>query len=206
MGLPNPTSLGFDHPRQHLKNIMRSWKPNFNPDYFYFVTTKAVDYLHIFRRDIIKRIILDTYDNFRLQKRLKLFCFVIMPNHTHFVGQFRKEDPLSDVMRDFKRQTSDRILRQLKTERNLDILNTLANKVTRPEKQYHKIWEDDYNAKDIFTREFLEQKMDYIHHNPCQPHWKLSETPEEYIWSSARFYLTEEPCIIPIDDVREYLV
>jgi hypothetical protein len=47
--------------------------------------------------------------------------------------------------------------------------------------------------------------MNYIHNNPCQPHWNLSETAEGYLWSSARFYLTSEPCIIPIDDVREYL-
>jgi REP element-mobilizing transposase RayT len=32
-----------------------------------------------------------------------------MPNHVHFIGQFSKDDPLSDVMRDLKRQTSDHI-------------------------------------------------------------------------------------------------
>jgi len=185
---------------------MSSWKPNFNPDYFYFVTTTAVAHLHIFERDIIKRILLDTFDSFRLHKRLKLFCFVIMPNHTHFIGQFRKDDPLADVMRDFKRQASDRILRQIKAEERTNLLEALANKVTRPDKQHHKIWDDDYIAKDVFSIEFLQQKMDYIHHNPCQPHWHLSEVPETYIWSSARFYLTEEPCIVPIDDVREFLV
>jgi len=185
--------------------MMTSWKPNFNPDYFYLVTTNAVAHLHIFERNIIKRIILDSFDSFRLRKRIKLYCFVIMPNHIHFIGQFGKEDALADVMRDLKRQTSDRILRQLKAERNIDVLKILANKVAHPERQHHKIWEDDYNAKDIFTQDFLEQKMDYIHHNPCQPHWELSGTPEDYIWSSARFYLTEEPCIIPVDDVREYL-
>ena len=183
-----------------------SWKPNFTPEHFYFVTTKAVDYLHLFQRDVIKRIILDTFDCFRLRKRLRLYCFVIMPNHTHFVGKFSTEDPLADVMRDFKRQTSDRILRQLKVEGNAQTLERLAGKVKHPEKQNHKIWEDDYNAKDVFSTDFLQQKMDYIHHNPCQPHWMLSKTPEDYLWSSARFYLTEEPCIIPIDDVREALV
>jgi REP element-mobilizing transposase RayT len=184
---------------------MASWKPDFNPDNFYFVTTKAVDYLHVFQRDAIKRIILDAFDCFRLRKRLKLYCFVIMPNHIHFIGQFAKDDPLADVMRDFKRQTSDRILRQLKAEGKADVLRILAGKVEHPEKQKHKVWEDDYTAKDVFSSEFLKQKMNYIHHNPCQPHWKLSETPEAYLWSSARFYFTEDPCIIPIDDVRDVL-
>jgi putative transposase len=184
---------------------MSSWKPNFDPDHFYFVTTKAVDYLHVFQQDVIKRLILDTFDCFRPRKRMLLFCFVIMPNHIHFIAQFFKDDPLADVMRDFKKQTSDRILRQLKAERNVDTLRILVSKVERPEKQQHKVWEDDYNAKDVFSVEFLEQKMNYIHYNPCQEHWKLSPTPEGYIWSSARFYMTKEPCIIPIDDVRGIL-
>lgn len=184
---------------------MASWKPDFNPEYFYFVTTKAVGYLHVFQREVVKRIILDTFDCFRLRKWLKLYCFVIMPNHIHFIGQFAQDNPLADVMRDFKRQTSDRILRQLKAERNTDALGILAGQVECLEKQKHKVWEDDYNAKDVFSSEFLEQKMNYIHSNPCQPHWKLSETPEGYLWSSARFYFTEAPCIIPIDDVREAL-
>jgi len=185
---------------------MTSWKPNFNADYLYFVTTTAVDHLHLFQRDVIKRILLDTFDSFRLRKRLKLYCFVIMPNHIHFIGQFVKEDSLGDVLRDFKKQSADRILRQLKVEGNANTLRTLASKVDHPEKQHHKIWANDYNAKDVFSIDFLQQKMDYVHNNPCQPRWKLSETAEEYIWSSARFYLTEEPCIIPIDDVREYLM
>jgi len=45
-----------------------TWKPDFNPDYFYFITTKAVDYLRLFQRDDIKRLILDTLDCFRLRR------------------------------------------------------------------------------------------------------------------------------------------
>jgi hypothetical protein len=41
------------------------------------------------------------------------------------------------------------------------------------------------------------KKMTCLHNNPCQPHWNLVERPEDYIWSSARFHLLEEPAIIP---------
>ncbi|WP_255478614.1 hypothetical protein [Rufibacter sp. XAAS-G3-1] len=34
-----------------------------------------------------------------------------------------------------------------------------------------------------------EQKLDYIHQNPAQEKWKLAELPEDYYYSSARFYL-----------------
>ena len=44
--------------------------------------------------------------------------------------------------------------------------------------------------------------MTYMHNNPCQPHWNLVEHPEDYVWSSARFYLLEEPAIIPLDNAN----
>lgn len=32
--------------------------------------------------------------------------------------------------------------------------------------------------------------MNYIHFNPCKPHWNLAERPEKYKWPSANFYDT----------------
>jgi putative transposase len=182
---------------------MTSWRSDFHPEHLYFITTKAVDYAHLFRRDIVKRLLLDTFDSFRIQKRMKLFCFVIMPNHFHCIAQFTAEHPFADALRDFKRQTADRLIRQLKAENNKAALDWLASKVSRTDKQLHKVWEDEYNAKDVVTEEFLRQKMAYIHNNPCQPHWHLSQLPEDYLWSSARFYHTDQPCMIPIDYIRK---
>jgi hypothetical protein len=34
----------------------------------------------------------------------------------------------------------------------------------------------------------LVQKLDYVHLNPIQPHWLLSNHPAEYRFSSASFY------------------
>lgn len=52
-----------------------NWRPAFQPEHLYFITTKAVDYAHVFQRDLIKRLLLDIFDSFRLQKRWRLFCF-----------------------------------------------------------------------------------------------------------------------------------
>ena len=184
---------------------MSNWRPNFRPEHLYFVTTKAVDYVHIFQSDVIKRLLIDTLDHFRIRKRMKLFCFVIMPNHIHCIAQFSASDPLASVLRDFKRHSADRLIRLLKAEKKQTVLDTLQAKVKRREAQAYKVWEDGYNAKDVVSEAFLIQKMEYIHNNPCQSHWGLSESPESYIWSSSSFYLTDSPCIIPVDDVRKLL-
>lgn len=180
-------------------------RPNFNPDYLYFVTTTVVNHIHLFKREGLIRIILDSFHYLRTVKRIQIFVFVIMPNHIHLIARFRGDYTLSNAMRDFKRHTARQIIRQHQTENIKNILN-LLRKANNDKNQNFKVWESHYDARDIFSVEFLEQKMNYIHYNPCQPHWKLADLPEEYPWSSAQFYLAGKPAIISIDDVRDFFV
>lgn len=180
-------------------------KPNFNPDYLYFVTTSAAGHAHIFRSESFKRIVLDSLHFLHSSGRIKLYCFVIMPNHIHLIGQFSNTYSIADAIRDLKRHSARMIIRQLLAEDSQMMLELLRRR-NKDNRQEFKVWEDGYDARDIFTSEFLEQKMDYIHHNPCQPQWKLVELPEDYSFSSAGFYLANKPCIIPVDNVRELFV
>lgn len=189
---------------------MTNWRPDFNPDNLYFVTTSAVQQRHLFRRDVMKRLVVDSLDCMRLRKRLKLYAFVIMPNHLHTIVQCCADDPIADVVRDLKKHIADRLIRHYQVEGKQtsassvepSVLDFLASVVRRPDRQRYKVWEDGYDAKDVFSPEFLRQKMTYSHNNPCQPHWNLVEHPEDYVWSSARFYLLGEPAIIPLDNAN----
>jgi len=180
-------------------------RPNFNPDYLYFVTTTAEKHVHIFKHESIIRIILDSLHFLRTSKRMELFAFVIMPNHIHLICTISEESTISDVMRDFKRHTARQIIRQLIVEEYTKILGLLQS-LNQDNRQKYKIWEDGYDARDIFSQDFLTQKMEYIHYNPCRPKWNLARTPEEYPWSSARFYLLDKPSVISVDDVRNLFV
>ncbi len=108
---------------------------------------------------------------------------------------------MSDVLRDFKRHTARQIIRQAQAGQGIKGLS-LPNTGKVNSKQEFKVWEDGYDARDIFSLDFLQQKTDYIHWNPGRPKWNLAKLPEDYLWSSARFYLAAQPAVIPIDDVR----
>jgi putative transposase len=184
---------------------MPVWRPEFNPEHLYFITTTAKDHLPLFERDSAKRLLLDALDWLRLNGQMRLFGFVIMPNHVHCLAQFRAEEPMAAVLRDFKKHCADRLVRQLRAEGNAPALTRLSAATEHADKQRHSVWDKGYHAKDVVSEAFLLQKLEYIHNNPCQRHWHLSETPAVYPWSSARFYLTDEPGIIPVDDVRKLL-
>jgi REP element-mobilizing transposase RayT len=182
------------------------WRPDFDPDHLYFVTTTAAQRAHIFRRGLIKRIVVDALYYVNLMNNVMLYCFVVMPNHIHVLIQCPPDFATKAWTRAFKSSVSRLIVRQYQVERNAVALSALREMVTRPRKQHHKVWEDGYLAKAVFTPEVLGQKLTYIHNNPVQPHWQLVDRSEDYIWSSARFYLSDEPALIPLKDARELMV
>jgi len=181
-------------------------RPVFDPAHLYFITTNAVHRVHLFRRDVIKRIIADSLNYMRVQRWINLYVFVIMPNHIHIIVRILEGHTLSNVIRDFKKHTARQIIRQYQAEGNQRVLAFLEQAASHIPNQRYKVWEDGYDARDVFSPGFLRQKMEYCHNNPCQPHWRLVERPDLYPWSSARYYLLDEPAIIAVDDVRELLV
>ena len=183
------------------------WRPEFDPQHLYFITTTAVNRRLIFQRDIIKRILVDSLYFTSVLNHVQLYAFVVMPNHIHVIIQCPPDFPPKDWARAFKTSTSQMIIRFHQMEQDQQALNILAASVTQPQKQRYKVWETGYLAKSIVEEAFLIQKLTYLHNNPVQPHWQLAVVPEDYLWSSARFYLQDGGrCLIPIDDVRELLV
>jgi putative transposase len=186
--------------------VTTRWRPDFDPSHLYFVTTTAAERTHIFRKDVVKRILVDSLYYASLMNRVALYAFVIMPNHVHVIIQCPPDLSLADWARAFKAGASRLIVRHYQTVSNQRALDALRRLVTRPEKQAYQVWEDGYLAKDVVTPAFLQQKLSYINENPIQPHWRLVEAPEAYVWSSARFYVGDEPALIPVQDVRDLLV
>jgi putative transposase len=63
--------------------------------------------------------------------------------------------------------------------------------VNLKDRQY-QFWQRNSLSIDLWTPNIFMQKLNYIHNNPLQDKWQLAELPENYIYSSARFYETGE--------------
>jgi putative transposase len=181
-------------------------KPVFDPANLYFITTSAVSRTKLFHPNENKNILVGSLNYMRQEGWFKLYAFVIMPNHIHLLARFVKPHNLADVMRDFKKFTAKKIAQQIIISDDQHMLSIIKSVGGKSGKNQYKVWEDGYDARDVFSQGFLEQKLDYIHSNPCQLQWRLVEQPADYQWSSASYYLEGRPTIIAIDDVREYLV
>ena len=173
------------------------------PENIYFITFAAIRHAHIFQSDVIKRILVDVLDTGRILGYFEVYGFVIMPNHVHFIIRCLQGKQPYVIVRDYKKTTANLILRHLEAEGNNELLEQLAWVVARTKKQKFAVWKPEYQAKHVRTPAFMRQKLNYIHNNPLQAHWQLARRPEDYIWSSARFYADVGRAIIPLSDARK---
>ncbi len=84
------------------------------------------------------------------------------------------------------------ILKRLKKKQSHKVLMQLQEglSVKQLEKgQHHKVLEESFDAKPIYHRQFLIQKITNMHLNPVRGKWKLVEYWEDYEHSSAKFYV-----------------
>ena len=76
----------------------------------------------------------------------------------------RGEHTIPTVLQNFGSFTAHRILKQLRRDRRDDLLASFRKAQTHPQKT-HRIWEP-IEAKNVYTPQFLIEKLEYIHNNP----------------------------------------
>lgn len=164
----------------------------------YFSTSTIVEWLSVFTSDIYFNIIIDSLKHCQANKGLNLIAYVIMPEHIHLVTSNLERVNLSDIMRDFKRFTSNQITRQLEKDNKGSLLDILQKSAVKGKgNTEYKVWQDDFHPEAIYSETFLKQKTDYIHYNPVKR--GLASKPEDWPYSSARNYISNDETIIKVD-------
>ncbi len=81
---------------------------------------------------------------------------------------------------------------KFKQKRDFGLLDQLSNEIEakrKEENKLHNVWELSFDWKECKTKDFMEQKLRYIHANPFSKKWQLCNSPVEYDHSSAKFYI-----------------
>jgi len=165
----------------------------------FFVTTSCFKHLKLLESNPCKLIIANSLNFIAVKYKISILGYVIMPNHFHVLFYFNNENKLSDIIRDLKKFCAFEVRKYLEFNQSL-LLNLIR---IESDKQVFKVWEDRFDDVWIGGKELLEIKLEYIHQNPLQSHWNLSEYPEEYSFSSAAFYLGNPENIVNLTDYRD---
>lgn len=166
----------------------------------YYLTFQVVEWADVFSRKIYKDILIDSLQYCMTHKQLNLHAFVIMSNHVQLIVSAANNN-LSDIVRDFKRHTSKKIIEAIHNEPEsrrkwlLEIFSSAASEHSRNEK--YQVWTHENHAMELFSSKFIKQKMDYIHQNPVRA--GIVEKEEDYIYSSAKEYYTGKASVLGIN-------
>ena len=81
---------------------------------FYFFTALVIEWKHILKSDKYKDVSIESFKYHVEKKLLRIFAFVIMPNHFHSVWKINESLEKSDFQRNMLKFTGQTILKNLK--------------------------------------------------------------------------------------------
>lgn len=155
-----------------------------HPELPHFITMTVLHWIPVFTRPEAVGILLDAI-KFLSKDGLKVYAYVVLENHCHFVLQSKALD--SDIAR-FKSYTAKQMIQYLSKNNVRQVLEQLAfyKKAHKNDRAY-QFWQEGVHPELIQNDEMMRQKIDYIHHNPVKRGY--IDKAEHWRYSSARDYL-----------------
>ena len=115
-----------------------------------------------------------------------------MPNHFHvLLYPSHSGTSINMMIGECKRFMAYDIVQSLKMQNRYDLLQLLEDGVSAKERlkgKLHQVFEISFDARLCLDETMVEQKLDYIHHNPVSGKWNLVEDFALYEHSSAGYY------------------
>jgi putative transposase len=158
----------------------------------YFLTSTVIGWIDVFSRQIYRDIIIESLKFCIQEKHLHLHAHVIMSNHFHWIASTDSGFPIDGLVRDIKQFTSKKIISSIKNNDKESRKDWMLNSFefagkTHQDNDKYKFWQSGNHAELLYSNDFIEQKINYIHLNPVRA--AIVEKPEDYLYSSARNYL-----------------
>jgi REP element-mobilizing transposase RayT len=168
----------------------------------YFITSTVVQWVDIFTRPIYANLVIESLNFCVKEKGLCVHAWVLMPNHFHGIVSAREGCNLSDILRDFKKFTAGKILKELdnstfESRKNwmLWLFKSAGNQNSRNEN--FQFWQQENHPVELNNPELKAQRMNYLHQNPVRA--GLVWEPWEYRYSSACDYMNNKKGLVEID-------
>jgi REP element-mobilizing transposase RayT len=168
--------------------------------HLYFITASVCGLKKIFDNQEYAQIILDSLSWLQQEQRMRLYVFVLMPSHLHAIVKPVNLE-ISSLLQQFGSYSAHAILKSIERQSDLDLLEFFHTQ-RRDKQRKHSVWQD-IQAKNIYSEDYLEQKLEYIHSNPVRCDPPLVKERERYRYSSACFFDCGKVPVIPVDDIRE---
>lgn len=167
----------------------------------YFYTSSIREWKPLIKQYNFEPIILSALSFLSKKKEcLKVYGFVIMPNHFHLIWELLKpngkESPVASLMK-FTAHQFEKYLQQKDPA-------ALKEYVVEWHSRQFNFWQPNADWFLLNNESTILQKLNYMHTNPMQKHWNIIDDPIKYPFSSAKFYETRVNDFDFLFDYRDY--
>jgi REP element-mobilizing transposase RayT len=162
-------------------------------DGIYFITFTCLHWLPLFEHTNSYHLVYKWFDHLKSKGHF-IVGYAIMPNHLHVLIAFKKaQQSINTIVSNGKRFMAYELVKALTAQKEYALLQQLSLGVSASDKKrgkLHQVFAPSFDCKECRKDFFIEQKLAYMHRNPCTGKWNLAASPEQYAHSSASFYLT----------------
>ena len=166
------------------------------PNHLRFLTFSCYKQLPLFEDESAKELFVDTLVAQRERCGFHLIAWVVMPEHVHLlIWPKLPEYPVSKILWGLKRDVARRAIEFMRDDGS-PLFEQTQNQLGQ-----HQFWQrgGGYD-RNIFSEDETREKIEYINLNPVRR--GLVDRAEDWVWSSARWYVGDRDSGIPIDPTR----
>lgn len=161
--------------------------------YSHFITTSCYRRLPLLGSPRSRDLFLRVLESVRRRYHFVVVGYVVMPEHVHLlITEPRRGNP-SVVMKALKQGFARRLLGRLRRRNNLKQLSLWHAPV-----EFGRIWQPRFYDFVVFSEKKRVEKLRYMHRNPVKRGLVLE--PEQWIWSSSRYYAYGEPGPVVVNE------
>jgi putative transposase len=162
-----------------------------------FVTFCCYHRYQLLNHEYARISLIENLEQIRREEGIKIYDYVIMPEHIHLVLHPPDRVELGKVIGRFKGRVSRSVLQwmRLRQTGNLTRLRAIRNN-----REVYAFWQRrcyDHNCR---TQETTLEKIEYCHKNPVRS--GLVSHPSEWCWSSYNWHAGDEDSPIEVDGIR----
>jgi REP element-mobilizing transposase RayT len=165
----------------------------------YYITFTVVDWLPVFIDETACMIVTERLNFCIRNKFLGVNAYVIMPTHLHailFDIQFNSER-LKHTLDDMRKFTGRQLVEHARQHLPPIFMKSFEEQAGKD--RQHRFWQPTRHPVGILTEAVWQQKMDYLHFNPCRK--GLVSCPEDWRFSSARYWLDSKAADVALSEV-----
>ena len=172
-----------------------------NENAIHFLTFTTIEWIDIFTKPCYFHLLIESLKYCQYNLGLKIYGYVFMTNHVHFLWQARDGFKLSKIVQSYKRFTTEKLKLLIKKDQRKYINGLIQSSFYKKAGNTFQVWQENNYPEYVETEKFFQTKLNYIHLNPMRKEYV--DNPLYWFYSSARFYETGDIMPLKIDVMND---